>query len=210
MVASLNEYKDAGTYCRCMEEIKIRIGVVSSLLSGKIPIQREDVLGEFICVQLRKVLELIAFGSLTANKDAYAEAHRDFATHWNAKKLLSKLEHIHPEFYPRPIAFGPSDDKRIHHFEYVQDGFLTRGEFVILYRHCGEVLHARNPFRTPTTIKFEGTMQEWVTRIQQLLKFHLMRLAGSEDVWVVQMEHPDDGKVHAIIGQPSDKAPNEE
>lgn len=197
---------DAETYCRCMEEIKIRIGVVSSLLSGKIPIQREDVLAEFISVQLRKVLELIAFGSLTANKDAYAEVYTDFATHWNAKKLLSKLERIHPEFYQKPVEFGPSDDKRTHHFQYVQDGFLTRDEFVMLYKRCSEVLHARNPFQLPTTIKFERTMQEWVTRIQRLLSVHMMRLAGSGHVWVVQMQYPDDGKVHTALAEPLDKA----
>ena len=102
--------------------------------------------------------------------------------------------------------FGPSDDKRTHHFQYVQDGFLTRDEFVMLYKRCSEVLHARNPFGPPTSIKFEKTMQEWVQRIQQLLSLHVMRLAGNGSVWVVQMENPDDGKVHTALAEPSDKA----
>ncbi len=85
----------------------------------------------------------------------------------------------------------------------VAAGFLTRDEFVMLYDRCSEVLHSRNPFRSePAVINFERSLQEWVDRSQKLLSIHLMQVAGSGHVWLVQMKHPTDGKVHAAIAEP--------
>jgi len=194
-------------YCNCMEEVKARIAVVLRVVENGLTIGREDFDAELVCVQLRKVLELIAFASLTANKESYAEIHKDFESHWNAKQLLVKLERIHPHFYPKPVQFNRQDEKGIIQSEDVAEGYLTRDEFVILYQKCSEVLHARNPFRSdPRVINFGISIRDWVSRIQRLLAVHYMQLAGTETRWVVFMEHPEDGKVHALTSEPVDVA----
>ncbi|HVS01123.1 MAG TPA: hypothetical protein VMW27_31185 [Thermoanaerobaculia bacterium] len=103
-----------------------RLTVVRSVAEGRINVGYEVFNYEVAALNLRKSLELIAFGTLSANKEAYAEAHADFAGHWNAKKLFAKLEKLHPEFYPKPVTrqirdLGPP---RQLHFEFVPDGFL--------------------------------------------------------------------------------------
>lgn len=194
-------------YCNCMEEVKSRVGVILGVVEGRVTIGREDFDAELVCVQLRKILELIAFASLTANKERYAEAHADFQSHWNAKRLLANLERLHPHFYPKPVQFDRQEEKGIKHFADVTEGYLTRDEFVTLYQKCSEVLHARNPFRSdPRVINFGRSIKEWVGRIQKLLAVHYMRLAGSEKLWVVFMQHPEDGKVHALTSEPVDAA----
>lgn len=194
-------------YCNCMEEVKLRIAIVLAVVEKGLTVGREDFDGEFVCIQLRKTLELIAFASLTANKERYAEVHADFESHWNAKRLLINLEKIHPHFYPRPIQLDGQNEKGVKHFANVADGYLTREEFVILYQKCSEALHARNPFRTDSkVINFGRSIREWVGRIQKLLAVHYMQLAGSENLWVVLMQHPDDGKVHALTSEPVDAA----
>ncbi len=194
-------------YCNCMEEVKSRVSVILGVAEGRVTIGREDFDAELVCVQLRKILELIAFASLTANKERYAEAHADFQSHWNAKRLLLNLERLHPHFYPKPVQFDRQDEKGIKHFADVTEGYLTRDEFVTLYQKCSEVLHARNPFRSdPRVINFDRSIKEWVDRIQKLLAVHYMRLAGSEKLWVVVMQHPEDGKVHALTSEPVDAA----
>lgn len=199
--------KNAATYCRCMEDLKLRVRLVRSLLQGELRVEREDFLAEFVCIQLRKILELIAFGSLAANKDAYAQVHADFAVTWNAKRLLAKLEKIHPPFYPRPVTISSGDEKGRRTLHDATSGFLTRHEFATLYDRCSEVIHSRNPFRTePAVIDFERSLQDWVDRIQTLLSIHLMQLAGDGHVWLVQMKYPTDGKVHATIAELSEEA----
>ncbi len=195
----------AKTYCRCMEDIKLRVGLIRSMLRGELNPGREDFLAEFICIQVRKVLELIAFGSLTANKEAYAQVHSDFASHWNAKWLLAKLEKIHPQFYPRPISISERDEKGGRTLSDLSGGFLTRDELVMLYDRCSEVIHSRNPFRTePAVINFEKSLEQWVEQIQVLLNVHIMQLAGSEVIWLVSMKDPTDGNVRVAVAAPSD------
>src|ERR1700731_738919 len=58
---------------------------------------------ELVFLQLRKILELLAFASLTANREKYAAAHKKFATFWRAKDMLQDLEKVNPDFYPRPV-----------------------------------------------------------------------------------------------------------
>jgi hypothetical protein len=189
-------------YCNCMEDVKRRLAIIRAIVSGHSPLGREDFDGEVACLHLRKSLELIAFSSLSAHRDAYAQVHNDFATHWNAKRLLAKLEKVHPDFYPKPVEFSQSDQTGVKHLADVKEGFLTRDEFVFLYDKCSEVIHARNPFKAgPPVVRFERSISDWVVRIQRLLDVHWIRLVESTDVWVVQMHQPVGGKVHAYYAQ---------
>ncbi len=170
-------------YCNCMEEVKLRVAIVLAVVEGGLTVGREDFDIELACIQLRKTLELVAFASLTANKERYAEVHADFESHWNAKRLLANLEKIHPHFYPKPVQFDRQDEKGIKHFGDVADGYLAREEFVTLYQNCSEVLHARNPFRSdPKVVNFGRSIREWASRIQMLLAVHVMQLAGTENL----------------------------
>lgn len=187
-------------YAGCMEEIKLRIGLVRAITSGALSVAgREDFSAELACIQLRKTLELLAFASLVANKDKYAAAHSDFAGHWNAKRLLANLARIHPYFYPTPIALDQVDSAGIKNFRNVSEPYLSREDFVFLYDTTSQALHSRNPFRTdPAVIDFRVGVAEWVGRIQTLLNMHYMRLVDSDTLWVVIMKSPDDGKVHVM------------
>lgn len=152
-------------YCNCMEDVKRRLAVVRAIGSGHSLLGREDFDGEVAGLHLRKSLELIAFSSLVAHKDAYAQAHEDFSSHWSAKRLLSKMEKIHPDFYPKPVAFSQSDSRGVKQLVDVNEGFLSREEFVFLYDKCSEVLHTWNPFRSKPC--------QWlVERAQPLLPIH--------------------------------------
>lgn len=65
-------------YRLMMEEVKLRIDLVDRLMTNKddLPLRPRF---EFTVLQFRKVLELIAFGSLVANEKVYASTHADFA-----------------------------------------------------------------------------------------------------------------------------------
>lgn len=185
-----------------MEDVKRRIAVIQAVVSGQSPLGREDYDGELVCLHLRKVLEQIAFASLSAHKDAYAQAHNDFATHWNAKRLLTKLQKVHPDFYPRPVRVEGPDERGVKQLVDVTKAFLTKEDFVFLYDKTSEALHVWNPFKAPKqVIDFERSIAEWVERICVLLNEHWIQLYESEDVWFVQMIQPEDGKVHAYYSK---------
>src|ERR1043166_302234 len=99
---------DIEKYCGVMEEIKLRINVVNFFISGQGHALYQPPTLESACLQLRKILELIAFGSLVANKDAYTSVYAKFSKEWNAEDLLRKLAQVNPAFYPVPIIEVPS------------------------------------------------------------------------------------------------------
>ena len=187
-------------YCDFMEEVKTRISIIRFVADRSLSLGLGELFDyELMCIHFRKCLELIAFASVMANKNRYAEVYNDFNHHWNAKRILNKLNKIHPEFYPSPIESTAEDQQGFHMLNVLADGFLTQEEFENLYDKCSEVLHTRNPFRAgEATIDFGKPIIHWVSLIQKLLNMHYMRLVDDDNLWVVYMKHPDDGKVHVL------------
>jgi hypothetical protein len=62
---------DIGKYCNQMEEIKLRTNVVNSFHYGQGSAMYPASTIECICLQIRRIFELIAFASLIANREAY-------------------------------------------------------------------------------------------------------------------------------------------
>jgi hypothetical protein len=62
-------------YCGLMKEVKLRMAVVDYFISGKGSALYQPPTLESACLQLRKILELVAFGSLVANADAYTSVY---------------------------------------------------------------------------------------------------------------------------------------
>lgn len=195
----------AGVYCAVLEQIKVRLSMVQSVVTGELNTGVELHNYEIAAMNLRKALELLAFGSLCANREAYAKVHADFATHWNAKKLLRKLEKIHPEFYPKPVVLQVLDPgpPRHLHFDYISEGFLTQAEFVDLYDLCSQIIHTPNPFSPVRTIDFRRSVADWVNRIERLLRLHQMKLAGTPQTWLAELSAQGDGRAHAYVAKPT-------
>ena len=133
-------------YVNCMEEIRDRISVVESIGQHRVSTGFAACDRDVVFLQLRKVLELVVFASLTANKEKYALAHAGFAGHWRAKRMLEELEKINPDFYPTPVAPPVLQADGIKHLALVTDGFLTKEDFATLYDTASEFLHVSNPF----------------------------------------------------------------
>ena len=189
----------AVTYCSWMEDVKNRIAVIRHVVEGQLSCGKELFDYEFVSVQLRKSLELVAFSSMTASKELYSKQYAKFANHWRVKKILESLRKLHPHFYPQPIKLDHVKDDGTKHFEQISDGYLTQEDFVTLYDLCSECMHTWNPFtKKERHINFKISVSEWVSRLELLLKLHLMQFVDRDEIWVVEMENVNDGRVHAF------------
>ena len=191
-----NESDDFEKYCNCLGEVKWRIEAIESILNGH-SLGKEALDIEFSTLQLRKCLELIAFSSLTANRTVYSEIHNNFQKHWNAKRLLSDLEKINSGFYPQPMMYFEEDPiTKRRPVKDLESGFLTKEDLLFLYDKCGAVLHSRNPYKEGSNVvDIKRPFREWIERIKNLLFFHQIKLYGSENLWLVFMNHPETKKV---------------
>jgi hypothetical protein len=194
---------DKLAYCRCMDQLSRRLRLIGSVVAGKWTTGDEAADAEFACLQLRKALEQLAFSALAASRERYSQARPQFEHEWSAKRILERVEKIHPHFYPLPVRPLRLHPNRVH-FEVVADGFLTRDDFVFLYDKCSDVIHDWNPFREgPLVVQFDRPIAEWAQRIDNLLAFHRVRLVDQTDILVVELRDAS-GKAHVLTATPQE------
>jgi hypothetical protein len=192
-------------YCNLMEDIKRRIAVVDQLGSATGLVLPPQVRVESIYLQYRKILELIAFGSLVSNLDKFSKVYARFSKYWNAADLFRDLARVNKEFYPRPKLEEPSPDPKVkRHLVDKQGGYLTRGEFLELYGRAGDILHERNPYAGPSELEwFLKNAESWRDKIMGLLNTHVIHLVGMPGFYLIHMQEAD-GQVHHYTFMPAE------
>ncbi|GEA02979.1 hypothetical protein KUL17_18760 [Alteromonas sp. KUL17] len=190
-------------YAECMEEIKKRTEVIRAFLDGRCNALYKQTTAESICLQVRKILELIALASLVANKEEYAKVRANFSKDWHAKRILKSVEEINPKFYPSPST--QIIDKvtgKVLEVKAIKSGFLTRKDFENIYDRCGGLLHAQNPFAATKDIdNFLKIVPSWLEKIKTLLNHHQAQLVQDDlQFWVV-MQSKTEGRVQVTLFQ---------
>lgn len=191
---------DIQKYVSCMEEIKRRIAVISDFISRKSTTGYIMTDAEFMYLQFRKVFELIALSSLSANMEKYEEISDKFHKEWAAEKIIEHLERINPDFYPIPTKQVVYDNEgKFKKVELIEKGFLTKKEFPEVLDKCRGFLHAVNPYKNKMPADPEvlwNMFEGWGKKIKILLNYHYAQLVdGKEPLWVI-MQATTDGKAH--------------
>jgi hypothetical protein len=196
---------DIAKYCDLMEELKRRTAVIDFFLVGGGHALYQPPTIESVALQLRKVLELIAFGSLVANKESYSAAYARFAEHWNARLMLRDIDRINPDFYPRAVIEAPSTHpKTMHNLQDRGPDYLTKEEFEKAYEKCGAILHAENPYGSRVDYAYYAErLPVWRTQIVNLLNNHQIRLVGEKGFYLIHMKEDQDDKVHYYKFEPA-------
>lgn len=194
-------YRDLFAYCKLMNEVKKRIDAVTNMLRGLTTTSYKATNIEFMCLQIRKMLELISMGSLVLNKEELEAIGQKYTQYWNARLILQDIERLNPDFYPIPIEEVPSSRSGvINDLQNKTSGFLTREDFVKVYEKCGRMMHANNPFGSQADLDFYTAMiPEWQNLIIGLLNCHVIHLKGVEDIYVIHMKEEGKDDVQGYI-----------
>lgn len=202
--ASLPPDPDIQKYSVLMKEVKLRMAVIDYFISGQGHALYQPPTLESACLQLRKILELIAFGSLVANADAYTSVYSKVSKHWQAADLLRELSKVNPEFYPVPVIEVASNVPRVLHQLKKREGdFLTKEEFPEVYGRCGVMAHAANPYGKGIDYDYYSkALPSWRTRIINLLNNHEIHLLNRPGMYVIHMKEEGDEEVHWYKFQP--------
>lgn len=190
------EYTEILTkYRHCMAEVKHRTEAIRLFISKQRTTGYPYTDVEFVCLQFRKILELIALANLVSNRHEYAKKYKNFVNHYHAKHILRDIEKINPNFYPRPGKQVVTPGK-ITEVIPIKDGYLTKDEFVAMYDECSELAHAENPFMTPKDIEdLRSKFPLWLSKIITLLNHHQVQLLDrKKQIWCL-MHAEGDGQV---------------
>ncbi len=181
-----------------MEEIKRRIKVIDYFLFGSGHSLYEATTLESVSLQLRKILELTAMATLVANKKEYAKVYSNFAKTWNAEYLLKDLARINPSFYPIPIIEEQSDEVGVkRNLVDRPNDYLTKEEFIKVYKKCGAIMHASNPLGRKIGYEYyKKNLPEWRQKVLNLLNTHKIHLLNETGFYLIHMKEEKDDKVH--------------
>lgn len=183
-----------------MEEIKRRRAVIVDHLNGKYTTGRPITDVEFLFLQYRKMLELIALSTLCANRTQYEKVRASFKKEWSATRSFKTLKRINPNFYPKPSEqiVDKETGKPTMEMTTIRSGFLTKDEFVNIHGRCGDHLHASNPYSATADKALDypairNEFLEWDSKISRLLSSHWTQLVDSKiKLWVVMNPEWDD------------------
>lgn len=182
------------TYLDLMHEVKRRHLSLNKVYDEPHRVMFKAIVVDHCYLQIRKILELIAFSVLSANQHALIAIQQGRSRDYHADKVLRSIERKFGAVYPRPIHqhMEPRPGVRAD-FVDLTDGFLTRGEFTALYDECGNVLHGRNPFRKPLDLDYYWPrIREWSAKIRNLLNSHLATIVNDPHMYLVQMAAGDE------------------
>lgn len=155
-------------YRKQMIEVKRRLIAIDRVLGvkkGKPRTLTVDYDNEFIWLQLRKVVELVAFSAIAADKERYValrlqqHANSNYQNDWRAEKILGHLSNINPKFLPQPCGQLNVQSDGTKHFEGLASAQqATLDRLVSIHQTAGKYLHAGNPF-DPSTEQHEASMR---------------------------------------------------
>jgi hypothetical protein len=190
-------------YKRSMEEMRLRLDYVAlqhnevaAMGTVETPASRFRLETGFM--HLRKALELMAFSSVIAHKDAYVAAHKNYQKHSRAKDMLNAVEKLNPGFYPIPFDF----DAPRKQFSPVADGWLTRDEFIELYDCASELIHVGNPY-AEKRVFLRLRLDQWIGRIRRLLEWHGVILLNEKERLMVNVPADLNQPVQVMVAVPS-------
>lgn len=189
---------DINLYVQLMTEVKHRTSTIQNMLNGTHTTGDAATDAEFMCLQIRKILELIAMGSIVANKEEFEATCNKFNNYWNARLILQDIERLNPDFYPKSLVEIRLETGSVKsRIEEKTNGFLTRDEFVKVYEKCGKFMHSYNPYGSlHDTDYYIANIPVWLNKIIGLLNCHLIRLLGATNFFLIHMQEDGDDKVH--------------
>lgn len=188
---------DIDMYRDCMVELKARVMILDDAL---LPFRKGNSVSvantELACLQLRKVYELIAFASMSANRGKYQELRSSFQKDWDLPRICRRIHSLNPHFLPR--RFWLEDDDLNPNSALIQrdEPILSMDELLRRHGELGLVLHARNPYAASIDYRaWSGRCCEERDKLVVGLSNHVATVVDGEIFYSVSMNVDNSGLI---------------
>ncbi|UWQ58635.1 hypothetical protein K3722_00430 [Leisingera caerulea] len=172
-------------YCRYLLEVFNRLWVchhtLNALTRGSAVNVYRPVDIELCYLQIRKVFELMMYGSLLAQSTELPELGRKLKKSYKATEIVAHVRRKNPKFFPIPRT--PIGDTIPPRTQSALEPHLEEGEFKTLYqRALDRHLHANREFgmqadQDATAVQ---EIQAIVWKVTRLLQVHTLELATGD------------------------------
>lgn len=135
---------------------------------------------EFCFLQMRRMVELIAFSSALRDEERYkslrkiqqqqnSKDHGDHTRDWEAPEILRRLAQISPYCLPIPLKLQATKSGAIINFDR-KNISVTHGRLIEIYGICGGFLHAKNPFQSDFQAHVNKERKKYEDASKEVLK----------------------------------------
>jgi len=169
-----------------MTDVKHRINFLKSFDLNSMP---KQVAVELIALQFRKIVEMVVFSSLVANRDRYSAMHKDFASHWKIKDIIRRIKAVNKDFLPIPVNEIERSGERLWDYPSGKD-YFSEQELVEIYQESGGILHSHKPFtaKRPDIDKYLTKVSRRIDKFIRTLNCHQVHPLNEREVFIVHME----------------------
>lgn len=151
-------------YLDHMIAVKRRFRAIDRILGAKKPrtLTREFD-DEFMWLQLRQIVELVAYSAIAADEERYAalrqeqDKNADYRIDSKPAKVLKHLSQISPHFLPKSLGAMLSQPDGSKHFEQGSE-VAVLGRFLEIHDTAGQHLHAINPFNEADVLDIKARL----------------------------------------------------
>lgn len=179
-------------YLEQLKEVKERGNVFQAFSRGTVNAIYEEATVEVTTLQLRKILELLAFGFVLVMGEKAVSAYVSFVKHKNVKEFFSQLRKLNKDYYLQPVLQERNEQGEIEWIYPAADEYLTSEDFAILFEHCDRVLEPRRVGALPMYLEQCKTANlRCYNKIVRLLDAHLVQSEDDDVAYLFQMEASD-------------------
>jgi hypothetical protein len=156
-----------------MIEVKRRFRSIDRVLGAKKPrTLTQELDDEFMWLQLRQIVELVAYSAIAADQERYAalrqeqDKNADYRVDSKPAKVLKHLAQISPHFLPKSLGIMTPQADGTKHFEQGPAVALL-DRFLEIHDTAGQHLHAINPFNEVDVIAQKSRLAAARSRIER-------------------------------------------
>jgi hypothetical protein len=179
-------------YLEQLREVKERGNVFKAFSRGTVNAIYEEATVEVATLQLRKILELLAFGFVLVMGEKAIPAYVSFVKYENIKEFFSQLRKLNKDYYLQPVLQKQNEQGEMQWIYPAADEYLTSEDFAILFEHCDRVLEPRRVGALPMSLEQCKTANlRWYNKIVRLLDAHLVHPEDNDVAYLFQMGASD-------------------
>ncbi|WP_440030498.1 hypothetical protein [Chromobacterium amazonense] len=207
-----------------MIEVKRRFRAIELILWAKKPrTLTESFDDEFMWLQLRQIVELVAYSAIAADEARYAALRReqdkngDYRVDSKAAKVLKHLSQISPHFLPKSLGKMVVQSDGIKHLEEGPETAVLQ-RFLDIHDTAGQHLHAVNPFnndevrdRKLRVVSARARIRTDLAYLKDVLWDHVKIglqfqpgasprvLENAEQAWILKFGPPETDEVQMLL-----------
>lgn len=148
----------------------------------------EEAAVEIATLQLRVILEILAFGFVLTIGEKAIPAYASYTNYKNLEEFFIQLRKFDQDYYPQPVIQEKNEQGQMQWSFPDANEYLTPDDFITLFKHCDFIIEPRRVGSMPISIEqCKAANLLYYKKIVRLLNAHLVHIDNYNKAYLFQM-----------------------